>query len=161
MVSFELRSMGIPTTTQNHNDNYLKDSTAILQVSRGGSIKPKNFDKNFHRILQNGFPDWEERMEYEKKQRDIYNSAQKKLKMSPLGLSSSKKFFSAEEKDAIAYFEGTGFYQYHQKIEKRPNVFDTRETFLLKMHNQEIRDNFLDALNRFKFHDNFSEKTLK
>jgi hypothetical protein len=106
--------------------------------------------KNFHRILQKGFPDAKGRVEYEKKQRDIYNSAQNKLKMSPLGLSSSKEFFSAEEKDAIAYFEGTGFYHYYQKIEKTPNIFDTRETFLLKMHNPQIRNNFLDALNRFE-----------
>lgn len=49
------------------NDNRMKDSTAILQVLRGGSAKPKNFDKNFHRILQKGFPDWEGRMQYEKK----------------------------------------------------------------------------------------------
>ena len=128
------------------NDNRMKDSTAILQVLRGGSAKPKNFDKNFHRILQKGFPDWEGRMEYEKKQRDIYNSAQNKLKISPLELSSSKEFFSAEEKDAIAYFEGTGFYQYYQKIEKRPNIYDTRETFLLKMHDQYARDKFLNSL---------------
>ena len=69
--------------------------------------------------------------------------------MSPPGLSYSKNFFSPEEKDAIAYFQRTGFYKYYQKIEKRPNIYDTRETFLLKMHNPEIRDNFLNALNKF------------
>jgi hypothetical protein len=50
------------------NDNRMKDSTAILQVLRGGSVKTQNFDKNFYRILQKDFPDWERRMEYEKKQ---------------------------------------------------------------------------------------------
>jgi hypothetical protein len=65
-------------------------------------------------------------MEYEKKQWDIYNSAQNKLKMSPRGLSSSKEFFSAEEKYAIAYFEGTRFYQYHQKIEMNSSKFSQK-----------------------------------
>jgi hypothetical protein len=31
-----------------------------------------NFDKNFHRILQKGFPDWEERIQYETKQQELY-----------------------------------------------------------------------------------------
>jgi hypothetical protein len=48
------------------------------------STKPKNFDANFHHILQKGFPDWERRIEYEKNQVDFYESAQKKLKMSPI-----------------------------------------------------------------------------
>ena len=78
--------------------------------------------------------------------------------MNPIGISSSEKFselFSREEKDAIAYFQGTGFYSYCQKLEERVNVFDTREIFLLKRHNPEMRDNFLNALNRL------SEKNLE
>ena len=157
VISFFLIVPVFSYDNDNNNDNDLKESISIFQ---GGSRKPKNFDKNFHRILRKGFPDWKERMEYEKKQREIYYSAQKKRKMSPLGISSSKEFFSEEEKDAIAYFKGTGFYHYHQKIDKKPNIYDTRETFLLKMHDSEIRDNFLDALNRFELHDNFNEKTL-
>ena len=92
-----------------NNDNRMKDSISFVQFLRGGHYKSKHFDKNFHRILQKGFPDWEGRIEYEKKQRDLSNSAQNKLKMSPLGISSSEELFSAEEKDVIAYFQGTGF----------------------------------------------------
>ena len=81
--------------------------------------KPKNFDANFHRILQKSFPDWERRIEYEQRQRKLYESAQNKLKMSPIGISSSDKLFSPEEKDAIAYFQGTGFYADCQRLEKK------------------------------------------
>lgn len=116
--------------------------------------KPKNFDVNFHRIIQKGFPDWERRIEYEQKQREFYESAQKKLKMAPLDFSSSKDFFSSEEKDAITYFQGTGFYRYAQKLEERPNIFDTRKTFLLKMHNPDMRENFLNNLNRLSENNN-------
>jgi len=139
--------------------NFNSQSQKIVTI-RGGakgyrSRKPKNFDANFHHILQKGFPDWERRIEYEQKQRKLYQSAQNKFKMSPLGISYPEKLLSTEEKDAIAYFQGTGFYAYCQKLEERPNVFDTRETFLLKMHNPEMRENFLNGLNRL------SEKNLE
>jgi len=139
--------------------NFNSQSQKIVTI-RGGakgyrSRKPKNFDANFHRILQKGFPDWERRIEYEQKQRKLYESAQNKFKMSPLGISSPDKLLSTEEKDAIAYFQGTGFYADCQKLEERPNVFDTRETFLLKMHNTKMRENFLNGLNRL------SEKNLE
>jgi hypothetical protein len=139
--------------------NFDSQSQKIISV-RGGAYnfnkkKPKNFDANFHRILQKGFPDWETRIEYEQKQRELYESAQKKLKMSPIGISSSEQLFSTEEKDAIAYFQGTGFYADCQRLEERPNMFDTRETFLLKMHNPKMRENFLNRLNRL------SEKNLE
>jgi hypothetical protein len=75
--------------------------------------------------------------------------------MSPIAISSSKDFFSSEEKDAIAYFQGTGFYADCQRLEERFNVFDTRETFLLKMHNPTMREKFLNGLNRL------SEKNLE
>ena len=64
-------------------------------------------------------------------------------------ISSPEQVFSPEEKDAIAYFKGTRFYADYQKLEKSPNIFDTRETFLLKMHNPEMRQQFLNDLNKF------------
>lgn len=131
--------------------NFNSQSQKIMSI-RGGAFKfkkkPKNFDANFHRILQKGFPDWERRIEYEQRQRKLYESAQKKLKMSPIGISSSDKLFSPEEKYVIAYLQGTGFYADCQRLEERPNVFDTRETFFLKMHNPKMREKFLNGLNR-------------
>ena len=41
--------------------NFNSQSQKIISI-RGGTFnkkKPKNFDANFHRILQKGFPDWE------------------------------------------------------------------------------------------------------
>ena len=68
-----------PSYNQYLTDNSMEQSISVVQFLRGGHSK--HFDKNFHRILQKGFPDWEGRIEYEKKQRDLYNSAQNKLKI--------------------------------------------------------------------------------
>ena len=38
----------------------------------------KNFDLSFHRKLEKHFPDWAERMNYQKKQENFYKSAMKK-----------------------------------------------------------------------------------
>jgi small nuclear ribonucleoprotein (snRNP)-like protein len=48
---------------------------------RGGveySKKIKNFDKNFHLHLEEAFPDWQQRVEYQEKQSKFYKSANKK-----------------------------------------------------------------------------------
>ena len=50
--------------------------------------------------------------------------------------------------DAINYFHGTGFYQKHQDLEVKPNIFDTRQSFLRKMHAPIALDNFLNSFNR-------------
>jgi hypothetical protein len=34
------------------------------------------------------------------------------------------------EKDALDYFNGRGFYEYHQNPKIKPNIFDTRQSFL-------------------------------
>ena len=40
--------------------------------------KRKKFDLAFHRRLEQHFPDWEERMNYQKKQEEFYKSAMRK-----------------------------------------------------------------------------------
>ena len=48
-------------------------------------------------------------------------------------------------------FSRTGFYEKYQSIETIPNIFDTRESFLKKMRNLEMRETFLNSYNnRFK-----------
>ena len=42
--------------------------------------KRKKFDLAFHRRLEQHFPDWEERMAYQKKQAEFYKSAMRKKK---------------------------------------------------------------------------------
>ena len=44
----------------------------VLQIGLG---KRKKFDLAFHRRLEQHFPDWEELMNYQKKQEKLYNSA--------------------------------------------------------------------------------------
>lgn len=54
-----------------------------------------------------------------------------------------------EEQDATDYFAGTGSYKEHQKLSIRSNIYDNRQSFLFKMHNKEMRNDFLNSFNRF------------
>ena len=98
--------------------------------------------------MEQYFPDWKERIEYQKKQEEFYKSAIKKEReIKRLGLLNNKNWYTKEELDAMAYFNGTGFYQKEQDPSQKPNIFDTRQTFLLKMHDDKLRNNFLNSLN--------------
>jgi len=57
-------------------------------------------------------------------------------------------YYTKEELDAISYFKGTGFYAQQQDPKMKPNIFDTRQTFLLKMQDKTVRKKFLESLNR-------------
>jgi hypothetical protein len=108
---------------------------------------PKNFDKNFHRILRKEFPDFKSRIEFEKYQLKFYNSARLKLYRNPsYSMKEKMKLLSPEERNAIDYFTGQGFYRSQQDFKRRPNVFDTRESFLIKMHDASNRNWFLKSL---------------
>ena len=94
------------------------------------------------------FPDWKERIYYQKKQEEFYKSAMKRKKeIKRIRLLYNKNYYTNEELDAMDYFNGTGFYQKKQDPKQKPNIFDTRQTFLLKMHNPILRNNFLKSLN--------------
>ena len=56
--------------------------------------------------------------------------------------------WTKDKLDAIAYFEGTGFYQKYQDPKLKPNIFDTRQTFLLKMHDPILPRNFLNSFKK-------------
>ena len=108
---------------------------------------PRNFDKNFHRILRKGFPDSKRRIEFEKSQLEFYKSARSKLYRTPLmGTKEKMKLLSPQERDAINYFTGQGFYRSQQDFRTIPNTFDTRESFLIKMHDEANRNRFLKSL---------------
>ena len=102
-------------------------------------------------MLAKHFPDWEARLSVEKQQAIIYYKAAKKLKeyqkLSPL-LKNHEKWLTDEEKFAIDYFHGRGIYKKYQDPKIPPNVLDTRQTFLKKMENQEMRQKFLENYNR-------------
>ena len=100
-----------------------------------GLGKRKKFDLAFHRRLEQHFPDWEERMNYQKKQEEFYKSAMRKQReLKRLRIKNICKFYTKQELDAIDYFHGTGSYKKHQDPAMKPNIFDTRQTFLFKMH---------------------------
>ena len=134
-----------------YNPEFNSDESSItlLNSLRGGGNRkyPSNFDKNFHQILRKGFLDSKRRIEFEKSQLEFYNSARSKLYRAPtLSMKDKMKLLSPEEHDAINYFTGQGLYRSQQDFRTEPNIFDTRESFLIKMHNESNRNRFLKSL---------------
>lgn len=122
-----------------------KSGSFVLQTGLG---KRKKFDIVFHRRLEQCFPDWKERIDYQKKQEEFYKLAMKKRKeLKKIKALDNKSYYTKEELDAMDYFNGTGFYQQYQDSEVKPNIFDTRQTFLLKMHDPVLRNNFSNSFN--------------
>jgi len=147
-----------PVTTSSQSQIVIEQ----VRISRGGGSKSdsssfvppiclskrKNFDPAFHRRLEKHFPDWSGRMAFQKKQEELYKSAMQK-KREALRLRLKENFNrTSEEQDAVDYFNGTGIYTKYQDIKTKPNIFDTRQSFLRKMHDPIALDNFLDSFNR-------------
>lgn len=86
-------------------------------------------------LLKNLFPDWPERIAYQKEQEKSYKSAQAKLREArKLHISDkyASKSLTVQEKVALNYFNGTGFYTQYQNPKTFPNVFDTKQSFFVK-----------------------------
>jgi len=98
-------------------------------------------------MLRKHFPDFEKRMDYQKQQEKIYRSGLARIaeaKRLRINYKLTKK-----EQDAFDYFTGENFYKYHQKLSTPPNIYDTRQSFLLKIEkNRDLREKFLKAYNR-------------
>lgn len=125
----------------------------MVQLRAGGSTDKvgivQKMDSDLHRRLERHFPDWKERMDYQKRQEEIYKSAMRKRnEIKRLRLLENSDFYTKEELDAIAYFEGTGKYAEYQDLRTKPNIFDSRQSFLLKMHDESLRNEFLNSFNR-------------
>lgn len=126
----------------------------VLAVDPGGSQgeilnNKKRIDLRFHRRLEKHFPDWDGRMAYQQRQEKFYKSAMiKKREIQRLRILETPNLYTKEELDAISYFQGTGLYSKHQDPKVKPNIFDTRQSFLLKMHDDKLRNEFLDSFNR-------------
>ena len=133
-------------------------SQVVIEQVRGGGRedypflgKRKKFDLDFHRQLEQYFPDWAGRMNYQKKQEKFFKSAmRKKREMIRLRMKEDPKFYTKEELDARDYFQGNGIYAKYQNKREKYNIFDTRQSFLLKMHDDKLRNDFLNNLNRRK-----------
>jgi len=132
------------------NSNFNQKSLVIINSLRGGAKKyPNNFNKNFHRVLRTSFPDSKTRIEFENYQRGFYQSACLKLSLSKnLTPKQQRKLLTIDEQDALNYVNGQGFYSVQQNFRKKPNKFDTRESFLIKMHNESTRTRFLKSSDR-------------
>ena len=63
-------------------------------------------------------------------------------------LKNHEKWLTDEEKFAIDYFLGRGTFKKSQDPKTRPNLYDTRQTFLKKMEDQEMRQEFLESYNQ-------------
>ena len=61
-----------------------------------------------------------------------------------------KPYYTKEELDAMDYFQGNDIYTKYQDKREKYNIFDTRQSFLLKMHDDKLRNDFLNNLNRRK-----------
>ena len=95
------------------------------------------------------FPDWDGRMSYQKKQEKFYKSAMtKQAELRRIKAMDKRNRQTKEELDAIDYFQGTGFYARQQDPKMKPNIHDTRQSFLLKMHDEPVRADFLKSFNR-------------
>lgn len=109
----------------------------------------KRIDLSFHRRLEQYFPDWDRRIAYQQRQEKFYKSAMiKKREIQRLRILETPNIYNKEELDAISYFQGTGFYRKYQDPKVKPNIFDTRQSFLVKMHDYKLRNEFLDSFNR-------------
>jgi hypothetical protein len=102
----------------------------------------QKMDLDLHRRLEKYFPDWEERMAYQKKQAEFYKSAIIKKEIKKLKIVDNLNFYSEKELDGINYFEGKGLYARYQNSSVAPNIYDTRQSFLLKMHDISSREKF-------------------
>ena len=76
--------------------------------------KKEKIDLSFHRQLEQHFPDWSDRMDYQNKQEKFYKSAMlKKREIQRLRIIETSNLYTKEELNAIRYFQGTGFYSYY------------------------------------------------
>ena len=109
----------------------------------------------FHTALEQEFPDWQDRINYQKNQEKVFQSVMKKQKkLTELGVRDHSKFYTKQELNSIDYFQGTGFYAKQQSLNVKPNIYDTRQSFLLKMHNKESREKFLKTFKCLKNESN-------
>jgi hypothetical protein len=150
---------------QDYNQDYNQDSNEsqiVIQKIRGGSKDSKaDFDVNFHRRLREAFPDWKARMDYQKKQEEFYKSAMKKREeRTRIKVLNDSRYFTAQELDAMDYFHGTGVYAILRNPKTKPNILDTRETFLLKMHDDELNNEFLKTFNSLNSLNRRNDKTI-
>ncbi len=131
--------------------------SSVTNISSGGGQDPqrkrKKFNLALHQRMEKTFPDWEERMVYQKKQEKFYKSAmakEREVKRLRIRIKKNPNPYTKEELNAIEYFHGIGIFAEYQDPRLKPNIFDTRQTFLFKMHDPLARKNFINSFNEVK-----------
>ena len=143
-----------------HNPNSIYTEETILKLRAGSNSgkeivtirtslgKKIKINIKTHRQLEKYFPDWKERIDYQKDRERVYQSAMRKRRESARLRLKEDFALTKDEKDAIDYFSGRGFYAPHQDPSVPPNIFDTRESFIIKMQNPEMQLKFLKSFVR-------------
>ena len=104
---------------------------------------PANFNTQFHKLLKSNFLEWKERAEYERVHRKLYDKAHIKIRMYKFFSNDLDKILTSEEIDAVNYVLDWGIYKYSRHYGQKISIFDTKESFLFKMHNEHKRNAFL------------------
>lgn len=152
-----LISLLIGRNPSNHlNAKVLPKQNTVLVVNslRGGSklLKyPKNFNEQYHILLKKYFPDSKKRVEYERSQHRLFMKVTNKIYLERMydpnkSVKEVLRSLSRKEYESIKYSRGKGFYAYKRHYRTRPNIYDNRESFLIKMHNKKYRERFLKSL---------------
>ncbi len=142
--------------TQDRPKSQFQSQVAVEQLRGGESVKnsakpSSNIStKELKKAIKaKFFPDLVERRDYQRKQAKLFISANRKLsELKRLRILNPNQYLTSEEKDALNYFSGQGFYKDRQAIQTPPNVYDTRQTFLKKMENNEVQREFLIRYNQ-------------
>ena len=74
----------------------------------------------------------------------------KKAQINSLKMIDNDKYYTKQELDSINYFNRKGFYKQKQHLDNKSSIYDTRDSFLLKMCNSKLRREFLDNYNNIK-----------
>ena len=144
--NFNPSDNSIPSVVTLNAGVYNRSSESTTNISL-----PQSLEQTINRreMLIKHFPDWEERMDYQKKQEKFYRSGLARI--AEAKRSRVKFKLTKQEQDAFDYFNGQKFYKYYQNLKTPPNIFHTRWSFLLKVEkNKNMRENFLKNYNRRK-----------
>lgn len=117
--------------------------------SRGGGSDSLNSSSNIGLkiLLENLFLDWPDRVSYQKQQEKFYQAGKKKLREANRLRMGDRIKLTPQEKDAYDYFHGTGVSKDRQNPKNSPCIYDTRQSFLLKMEDPKMRTTFLNSYN--------------
>ena len=104
----------IPYESVSHlQDTHYQDQkiVTVLQTPSGGGQDDKR-DVGRKILLEKLFPDWPDRVDFQKNQQKLFDSGRKKL-ISAKRVRVKIKI-TPEEQDTFDYFSGTGFYKKYQ-----------------------------------------------